>query len=60
MLVVEALHVANLLHTHGFLFGIDVVDGIVIKDDSTLFRFQASNQNVSACFPISCVDTVSY
>ena len=49
-----------MLLTHGFLFGIDVVDGIMIKDDSTLFRFQASNQHLSPCFPVSCVYSVSY
>lgn len=39
---VEALHIGNLLCQYGYFFPVSDTKNLVVKDDSSLYRFQVS------------------
>jgi len=40
--VVEAVHIGNQLCQYGYFFPVNDSKNLVVKDDSTLYRFQVS------------------
>ena len=44
ILAVEAVHVANLLCQFGYYFPVSEQKNLLVKDDSSLYRFQVSKE----------------
>ena len=43
--LVEAVHLANLLCQFGYYFPVNELKNLIVKDDSSLYRFQVRQDN---------------
>ena len=48
---VEAIHIANLLCQHGYFFPVGECKNLLVKDDSSLYRFQVRPQTLVFVLP---------
>ena len=53
MFAVEALHLASLLCQYGYFFPVGEAKTLQVKDDSSLYRFQASIAPTSSVIELS-------